>query len=125
MHFSVGEEVELPKYNFQTGMSEKSGKKLHLGENNILLVEGIHALNPALTEQIADDKKFKIYASALTTILLDDHNYIPTTDNRLLRRIVRDYKYRGCFCHKKTIHRWPSVRAGENKWIFLIKSRLM
>ena len=112
-----GEEVELPKYNFQTGMSEKSGKKLHLGENNILLVEGIHALNPALTEQIADDKKFKIYASALTTILLDDHNYIPTTDNRLLRRIVRDYKYRGCSA-QETIHRWSSVRAGENKWIF-------
>ena len=112
-----GEEVELPKYNFQTGMSEKSGKKLHLGENNILLMEGIHALNPALTEQIADDKKFKIYASALTTILLDDHNYIPTTDNRLLRRIVRDYKYRGCSA-QDTIHRWPSVRAGENKWIF-------
>ena len=112
-----GEEVELPKYNFQTGMSEKSGKKMHLGENNILLVEGIHALNPALTEQIADDKKFKIYASALTTILLDDHNYIPTTDNRLLRRIVRDYKYRGCSA-QETIHRWPSVRAGENKWIF-------
>ena len=112
-----GEEVELPKYNFQTGISEKSGNKLHLGENNILLVEGIHALNPALTEQIADDKKFKIYASALTTILLDDHNYIPTTDNRLLRRIVRDYKYRGCSA-QETIHRWPSVRAGENKWIF-------
>ena len=112
-----GEEVELPKYNFQTGMSEKSGKKLHLEENNILLVEGIHALNPLLTEQISDDKKFKIYASALTTILLDDHNYIPTTDNRLLRRIVRDYKYRGCSA-QETIHRWPSVRAGENKWIF-------
>ena len=112
-----GEEVELPKYNFQTGKSEKSGEKLHLGENNILLVEGIHALNPLLTEQITDDKKFKIYASALTTILLDDHNYIPTTDNRLLRRIVRDYKYRGCSA-QDTIHRWPSVRAGENKWIF-------
>ena len=112
-----GEEVELPKYNFQTGKSVKSGEKLHLGENNILLVEGIHALNPLLTEQIADDKKFKIYASALTTILLDDHNYIPTTDNRLLRRIVRDYKYRGCSA-QDTIHRWPSVRAGENKWIF-------
>ena len=112
-----GEEVELPKYNFQTGMSEKSGNRLHLGENNVLVVEGIHALNPVLTEQIADDKKFKIYASALTTILLDDHNYIPTTDNRLLRRIVRDYKYRGCSA-QDTIHRWPSVRAGENKWIF-------
>ena len=112
-----GEEVELPKYNFQTGMSEKSGNRLHLGENNVLVVEGIHALNPVLTELIADDKKFKIYASALTTILLDDHNYIPTTDNRLLRRIVRDYKYRGCSA-QETIHRWPSVRAGENKWIF-------
>lgn len=112
-----GEEVELPKYNFQIGMSEKSGNRLHLGENNVLVVEGIHALNPVLTEQIADDKKFKIYASALTTILLDDHNYIPTTDNRLLRRIVRDYKYRGCSA-QDTIHRWPSVRAGENKWIF-------
>ena len=112
-----GEEVELPKYNFQTGLSEKSGNRLHLGENNVLVVEGIHALNPVLTEQIADDKKFKIYASALTTILLDDHNYIPTTDNRLLRRIVRDYKYRGCSA-QDTIHRWPSVRAGENKWIF-------
>ena len=112
-----GEEVELPKYNFQTGLSEKSGNRLHLGENNVLVVEGIHALNPVLTEQIADDKKFKIYASALTTILLDAHNYIPTTDNRLLRRIVRDYKYRGCSA-QDTIHRWPSVRAGENKWIF-------
>ena len=112
-----GEEVELPKYNFQTGTSEKSGKKLHLEENNVLVVEGIHALNPLLTEQIANEKKFKIYASALTTILLDNHNYIPTTDNRLLRRIVRDYKSRGCSA-EETIHRWPSVRAGENKWIF-------
>ena len=112
-----GQEVELPKYNFQTGSSEKSGNKLHLEENNVLVVEGIHALNPTLTAQIPDDKKFKIYASALTTILLDNHNYIPTTDNRLLRRIVRDYKYRGCSA-QETIHRWPSVRAGENKWIF-------
>lgn len=111
------EEVELPKYNFQTGVSEKSGKRLKMSEHNILIVEGIHALNPHLTQQIPDEKKFKIYASALTTILLDDHNYIPTTDNRLLRRIVRDYKYRGCSA-KDTIHRWPSVRAGENKWIF-------
>lgn len=112
-----GQEVELPKYNFQTGSSEKSGNKLHLEENNVLVVEGIHALNPTLTDQIPDDKKFKIYASALTTILLDNHNYIPTTDNRLLRRIVRDYKYRGCSA-QETIRRWPSVRAGENKWIF-------
>lgn len=112
-----GQEVELPKYNFQTGSSEMSGNKLHLEENNVLVVEGIHALNPTLTAQIPDDKKFKIYASALTTILLDNHNYIPTTDNRLLRRIVRDYKYRGCSA-QETIRRWPSVRAGENKWIF-------
>ena len=112
-----GQEVELPKYNFQTGSSEKSGNKLHLEENNVLGVEGIHALNPTLTAQIPDDKKFKIYASALTTILLDNHNYIPTTDNRLLRRIVRDYKYRGCSA-QETIRRWPSVRSGENKWIF-------
>lgn len=112
-----GEEVELPKYNFQTGISEKSGKRIKMYDNNILIVEGIHALNPKLTENIPSEKKFKIYASALTTILLDDHNYIPTTDNRLLRRIVRDYKYRGCSA-KDTIHRWPSVRAGENKWIF-------
>lgn len=111
------QEVELPKYNFQTGSSEKSGNKLRLEENNVLVVEGIHALNPTLTAQIPDDKKFKIYASALTTILLDNHNYIPTTDNRLLRRIVRDYKYRGCSA-QETIRRWPSVRAGENKWIF-------
>lgn len=112
-----GQEVELPKYNFQTGSSEKSGNKLHLEENNVLVVEGIHALNPTLTAQIPDDKKFKIYASALTTILLDNHYYIPTTDNRLLRRIVRDYKYRGCSA-QETIRRWPSVRSGENKWIF-------
>ena len=81
------------------------------------MLEGIHALNPELTSQIPEDQKFRVYASALTTILLDDHNYIPTTDNRLLRRIVRDYKYRGVNA-QETIHRWPSVRAGENKWIF-------
>ena len=80
-------------------------------------MEGIHALNPELTAQIPDEKKFKVYISALTTILLDDHNYIPTTDNRLLRRIIRDYKYRGASA-RDTIHRWPSVRKGENKWIF-------
>ncbi len=112
-----GETVELPKYNFQTGKSERSGKKLHLEANQILVVEGIHALNPELTAQISEDKKFRVYISALTTILLDDHNYIPTTDNRLLRRIIRDYKYRGVNA-QETIHRWPSVRAGENKWIF-------
>lgn len=112
-----GEEVELPKYNFQSGTSEKCGKKLKMNEHNVLVVEGIHALNPELTSQIPEEHKYRVYASALTTILLDDHNYIPTTDNRLLRRIVRDYKYRGVTA-METIHRWPSVRAGENKWIF-------
>ena len=112
-----GEEIELPKYNFQTGRSEKSGKKLRMEPNNVLVVEGIHALNPELTAQIPEAQKFRVYVSALTTILLDDHNYIPTTDNRLLRRIIRDYKYRGVNA-QETIHRWPSVRAGENKWIF-------
>lgn len=112
-----GEEVELPKYNFQTGTSEKSGKKLKMDEHNVLVVEGIHALNPELTAQIPERQKYRVYASALTTILLDDHNYVPTTDNRLLRRIIRDYKYRGVSA-QETIHRWPSVRAGENKWIF-------
>ncbi len=113
----AGEEVELPKYNFQTGKSEKSGHRLKLNGNEVLVVEGIHALNPMLTSQIPEENKFRVYASALTTILLDDHNYVPTTDNRLLRRIIRDYKYRGVSA-QDTIRRWPSVRAGENKWIF-------
>lgn len=112
-----GEEIELPKYNFQTGRSERSGQKLRMQPNNVLVVEGIHALNPELTAQIPEAQKYRVYVSALTTILLDDHNYIPTTDNRLLRRIIRDYKYRGVNA-QETIHRWPSVRAGENKWIF-------
>jgi len=112
-----GEEVELPKYDFQSGKSKKSGKKLRMNDNNVLVVEGIHALNPELTAQIPNEQIFRVYASALTTILLDNHNYIPTTDNRLLRRIIRDYKYRGVSA-QETIHRWPSVRAGENKWIF-------
>ena len=112
-----GEEVELPRYDFPTGTSQKSGKKLRLGENEILVVEGIHALNPELTSQIPDEQIFRVYASALTTVLLDNHNYIPTTDNRLLRRIIRDHKYRAVSA-RETIRRWPSVRAGENKWIF-------
>ncbi len=112
-----GEEVELPRYNFQLGKSEWSGKKLQLKGNEVLVVEGIHALNPELTEQIPNNQIFRIYASALTTILLDNHNYIPTTDNRLLRRIIRDYKYRGVSA-QETIRRWPSVRRGENRWIF-------
>ena len=112
-----GEEVELPRYDFQAGKSKPSGKKLRLKGNEILVVEGIHALNPELTAQIPESQKFRVYASALTTILLDNHNYIPTTDNRLLRRIIRDYKYRGVSA-QETIRRWPSVRRGENKWIF-------
>ena len=107
----------MPKYNVQTGKSEKSGRRLRLNPHEILVVEGIHALNPELTAQIPEEQKYRIYASALTTILLDKHNYIPTTDNRLLRRIIRDHKYRGVSA-QETIRRWPSVRAGENKWIF-------
>ena len=112
-----GEEVELPKYDFPSGKSVKSGKKLKLEPNNVLVVEGIHALNPELTAHVPEEQIFRVYASALTTILLDNHNYIPTTDNRLLRRIIRDYKYRGVSA-QETIRRWPSVRAGENRWIF-------
>ncbi len=112
-----GEEVELPRYNFQQGRSEMSGHRLRLNDDEILVVEGIHALNPELMAQVPQNQIFRIYASALTTILLDNHNYIPTTDNRLLRRIIRDYKYRGVSA-VETIRRWPSVRAGENKWIF-------
>ena len=113
----AGEEVELPRYNFETGKSEKSGKILKMEPNNVLVIEGIHALNPEFTAALPPENVFRVYASALTTILLDTHNYIPTTDNRLLRRIIRDYKYRGCSA-EDTIRRWPSVRRGENKWIF-------
>ena len=112
-----GEEIELPRYDFPTGKSLMSGKKMKLHDNEILVVEGIHALNPELTSQIPNEQIFRVYASALTTILLDSHNYIPTTDNRLLRRIIRDHKYRAVTA-RETIRRWPSVRAGENKWIF-------
>lgn len=112
-----GEEVELPKYDFLSGRSGMSGKRLRLADRQVLLVEGIHALNPELTAQIPKRQKFHVYISALTSILLDDHNYIPTTDNRLLRRIIRDHKYRGVSA-QETIRRWPSVRAGETKWVF-------
>ena len=112
-----GEEVELPRYNFQRGQSEWSGRRLQLKGNEVLVVEGIHALNPELMAQVPQNQIYRVYASALTTILLDNHNYIPTTDNRLLRRIVRDYKYRGVSA-QETIRRWPSVRKGENRWIF-------
>ena len=90
---------------------------MRLNDNEILVIEGIHALNPELTAQIPSEQIFRVYASALTTVLLDNHNYIPTTDNRLLRRIIRDHKYRAVSA-QETIRRWPSVRAGENKWIF-------
>ena len=112
-----GKEVELPRYNFQQGRSEWSGRKLRLHDDEILVVEGIHALNPELMSQVPQSQVYRVYASALTTLLLDKHNYIPTTDNRLLRRIIRDHKYRGVTAIE-TIRRWPSVRAGENKWIF-------
>jgi len=112
-----GEEVELPRYNFQKGKSEWSGKKLKLEGNEILVIEGIHALNPELTSEIPENQIYRVYASALTTILLDNHNYVPTTDNRLLRRIIRDHKYRGVTA-QETIRRWASVRRGENRWIF-------
>ena len=112
-----GEEVELPRYNFQAGKSEMSGRRLRLHDDEVLVVEGIHALNPELMSQVPREQIFRVYASALTTLLLDHHNYIPTTDNRLLRRIIRDYKYRGVSA-VDTIRRWPSVRAGENRWIF-------
>ena len=112
-----GEEVELPRFNFNLGKKEYKGDKLRIDEHTILILEGIHALNPELTPQIPAASKYKIYVSALTTISLDDHNWIPTTDNRLLRRIIRDHKYRGASA-VESIRRWPSVRRGEEKWIF-------
>lgn len=112
-----GEEIQLPRYNFITGKSETSEHRLQMRPENVLVIEGIHALNPQLTASIDNQHIFRLYASALTSILLDDHNYIPTTDNRLLRRIIRDAKTRGCDA-RETIRRWPSVRAGEDKWIF-------
>ncbi len=112
-----GYEVELPTYNFVTGKREYRNNSLEMGENNVLIVEGIHALNPELTAQIPREKKFMIYVSALTSISLDDHNWIPASDNRLLRRIIRDSRYRG-YPAESTIARWNSVRRGEDKWIF-------
>ena len=112
-----GKEIDVHTFNFKTGKREFNGKKLKLHPSSILIIEGIHALNPVLTEHINEKYKFKIYVSALTTISIDDHNWIPTTDNRLLRRIVRDYQFRK-YTALETIGRWESVRAGENKWIF-------
>ena len=112
-----GEEVELPFYNFVTGKREYRKNYLKMAGNSILIVEGIHGLNPELTAHIPSEKIFKVYVSALTTISLDDHNWIPASDNRLIRRIVRDYRYRG-YSAEQTISRWDSVRRGEEKWIF-------
>ena len=112
-----GDEVELPRFNFTTGRREFNGNKMRLEENTVLIMEGIHALNPELTPFIPEENKYRVYVSALTTIRLDNHNYIPTTDNRLLRRIIRDYKYRN-YSAEETISRWASVRRGEEKWIF-------
>ena len=112
-----GEEVQLTKFDFTTGKRLLTERKLRINEQTVLIIEGIHALNPELTRHIADADKYKVYVSALTSIMLDKHNYIPTTDNRLLRRILRDYKYRG-YSAEETISRWPSVRKGEDKWIF-------
>ena len=112
-----GKEVELPRYDFTTGKSQPSGRRLKCLPSDVLIVEGIHALNPDLTPAISRDRKFQLYVSALTTIQLDDKRYVSTTDNRLIRRIVRDYQFRS-YTAQQTIQRWPSVRAGEEKWIF-------
>lgn len=112
-----GEEVALPTYNFEMGCRIYKGEKMKLDDNSILLIEGIHGLNPELTSEIEEKMKYRVYVSALTTLSIDDHNWISTTDNRLLRRIIRDYKYRGTSA-VETIRRWPSVRRGEEKWIF-------
>jgi uridine kinase len=112
-----GEEVAMPTYNFETGSREYRGDKLKIGPHSILLMEGIHGLNPELTASIPEKMKYRVYVSALTTLSIDDHNWIPTTDNRLLRRIIRDHKYRGASAIA-TLRRWPSVRRGEERWIF-------
>jgi len=111
-----GEVVEVPQYNFVTGKREWNGKKFKLSNDSVLIIEGIHALNPLLTKQISDSSKYKIYISALTSISLDDHNWIPTQDNRLLRRIIRDYN-KGAFSARETISQWKSVCEAEDLWI--------
>ena len=113
----AGKEVKMPTYNFEQGRREYRGETMRLQPDNVLLMEGIHGLNPLLTQQIPEEQKFRVYVSALTTLNIDDHNWISTSDNRLLRRIVRDYKYRGASA-RDTLARWPSVRRGEEKWIF-------
>lgn len=112
-----GERIELPYYNFERGEREYRQESICLDDNSILLIEGIHGLNPELTRDVAPEMKYRIYVSALTTLAIDDHNWVSTTDNRLLRRIIRDYKYRGTNA-LETIRRWQSVRRGEEKWIF-------
>ena len=112
-----GERVEVPEYNFVTGKREYNGKRLKLQNDSVLIIEGIHALNPLLTKEIPDDKKYKIYISALTSISIDDHNWIPTRDNRLLRRIIRDYN-KGAYTAQETIAQWKNVCEAEDKWIF-------
>ena len=112
-----GEKVEIPEYNFVTGKREYNGKKLKLSGDTVLIIEGIHALNPLLTKNIPDEVKYKIYISALTSISLDDHNWIPTRDNRLLRRIIRDYN-KGAFTAQQTISQWKNVCQAEDQWIF-------
>ena len=112
-----GEVVEVPEYNFVTGKREWNGKKFKLNNDSVLIIEGIHALNPLLTKQIPDSSKYRIYISALTSISLDDHNWIPTQDNRLLRRIIRDYN-KGAFSARETISQWKSVCEAEDQWIF-------
>lgn len=113
----AGEEVQVPEYNFVTGIREYNGKTLKLDSNTVLLIEGIHALNPELTDRIAESKKYKIFINTITSIALDDHNSIPTSDNRLLRRIVRDFN-KGAFTARETISNWPNVRRAEVKWIY-------
>lgn len=117
MRLMKGERVEIPEYNFVTGKREYNGKKLKLTNDSVLIIEGIHALNPLLTERIPASAKFKIYISALTSISLDDHNWIPTRDNRLLRRIIRDYN-KGAFTAQETISQWKNVCEAEEQWIF-------
>ena len=112
-----GEEIDVPKFNFKTGKREYSGRKLKIKEDQLIILEGIHALNPILTQSISESEKFKIYISVLTQINLDDHNRIPTTDLRLIRRIVRDYNFRG-YSAARTIEHWDAVRRGEEKNIF-------
>lgn len=112
-----GEDVEVPEYNFVTGRREFNGKNLKLGERSVLLIEGLHALNPRLTEKVPDKEKFRIFINTITSISLDCHNCIPTSDNRLLRRIVRDY-LKGAFTARESIANWPNVRRAEVKWIY-------